>query len=44
MTHSSVPEHRRAEIGISDSLIRISVGLEDPKDIIVDLEQALAQI
>jgi methionine-gamma-lyase len=44
MTHSSVPEHRRAEIGISDSLLRISVGLEDPKDIIVDLEQALAQI
>jgi methionine-gamma-lyase len=44
MTHSSVPEHRRAEIGISDSLIRISVGLEDPKDIIIDLEQALAQI
>ena len=44
MTHSSVPEQRRAEIGISDSLIRISVGLENPKDIILDLEQALSQI
>ena len=42
MTHSSVPPERRAEIGISDSLIRLSVGLENPDDIIADLEQALA--
>ena len=41
MTHSSVPAARRAEIGISDSLIRISIGLEDPEDIIADLNQAL---
>jgi methionine-gamma-lyase len=44
MTHSSVPPKRRAEIGISDSLIRISVGLENPQDIIADLDQALACI
>ena len=44
MTHSSVPPERRAEINISDSLIRISIGLENPKDIIADLDQALACI
>ncbi len=43
MTHSSVSPERRAEIGISDSLIRLSVGLENPDDIIADLEQALAK-
>ncbi|GAA6151069.1 cystathionine gamma-synthase family protein [Pseudoteredinibacter isoporae] len=41
MTHSCVPAERRAEIGIGDNLIRISVGLENPEDIIADLEQAL---
>ena len=44
MTHSSVPEERRAEIGITDNLIRISVGIENPADIIADLAQALATI
>lgn len=44
MTHSCVPPERRAEIGISDSLIRISIGLESPADLIADLEQALAAI
>lgn len=44
MTHSSVPSERRAEIGVYDSLIRISVGLENPLDIIADLDQALACI
>ncbi|WP_434362758.1 cystathionine gamma-synthase family protein [Parasalinivibrio latis] len=44
MTHSSVLAERRAQIGITDSLIRISVGLEDPEDIIADLEQALSLI
>ena len=32
---------RRAEIGLTDSLIRISVGIEDPEDLIADLKQAL---
>lgn len=44
MTHSSVAEERRAQIGISDNLIRISVGLENADDIIADLSQALASI
>ncbi len=42
MTHASVPPDQRAELGISDSLIRLSVGIEDPADLIADLEQALA--
>jgi methionine-gamma-lyase len=44
MTHSGVPKARRAEIGISDGLIRLSVGIEDAQDIIADLRQALAQV
>lgn len=44
MTHSGVPPERRAEIGIGDNLIRISVGLENPQDIIADLAQALNSI
>lgn len=42
MTHASVPESERCILGISDTLIRLSVGLEDEADIIEDLEQALA--
>lgn len=42
MTHASVPENERAHLGISDTLIRLSVGLEDEEDIIADLDQALA--
>jgi cystathionine beta-lyase/cystathionine gamma-synthase len=41
MTHASVPPERRAEIGLSDSLVRISAGIEDPQDLIDDLRQAL---
>lgn len=41
MTHASVPEKERKVLGISDTLIRLSVGLEDEADIIEDLEQAL---
>jgi cystathionine gamma-lyase/cystathionine beta-lyase/cystathionine gamma-lyase/homocysteine desulfhydrase len=41
MTHASVPPERRAEIGLTDSLIRISVGIEDAADLITDLDQAL---
>ena len=40
MTHASVPPDRRAMLGISDGLIRISVGIEDVDDLIEDLEQA----
>jgi len=42
MTHASIPPERRAELGITDGLIRISVGVEDAADLIEDLEQALA--
>ncbi len=41
MTHASVPPDRRAEIGLTDSMVRISVGIEDPQDLIDDLRQAL---
>ncbi|NQW04484.1 MAG: PLP-dependent transferase [Acidobacteria bacterium] len=42
MTHASVPPERRAAIGLSDSLIRISAGIEDIEDLRDDLRQALA--
>lgn len=42
MTHASIPPGRRAELGISDGLIRLSVGVEDVQDLREDLEQALA--
>jgi methionine-gamma-lyase len=42
MTHSPIPREERLKAGISDGLIRLSVGLEDPEDIIIDLAQALA--
>ncbi|WDE08508.1 cystathionine gamma-synthase family protein [Thalassomonas viridans] len=42
MTHSGVPKERRELIGITDGLIRISVGIEEPEDIIADLAQAMA--
>jgi cystathionine beta-lyase/cystathionine gamma-synthase len=42
MTHASVPADHRAAIGLSDSLIRISVGIEDVEDLEADLDQALA--
>jgi len=41
MTHASVPPARRAEIGLTDSLVRISAGIEDAEDLIADLDQAL---
>jgi cystathionine gamma-lyase/cystathionine beta-lyase/cystathionine gamma-lyase/homocysteine desulfhydrase len=41
MTHASIPAERRQEIGITDGLIRISVGIEDVEDLIADLERAL---
>ncbi|GMV96010.1 MAG: cystathionine beta-lyase [Phycisphaerae bacterium] len=41
MTHASIPPARRAELGIDDGLVRLSVGIEDVKDLIADLEHAL---
>ena len=41
MTHASIPEPERLKIGITDSLIRLSVGIEDVEDLLKDLEQAL---
>ncbi|AEH47094.1 bifunctional cystathionine gamma-lyase/homocysteine desulfhydrase [Parageobacillus thermoglucosidasius] len=41
MTHASIPKERREQLGITDGLIRISVGLEDAEDLIEDLAQAL---
>ena len=41
MTHASIPPEKRKELGIDDSLIRLSVGIEDVTDLIADLDQAL---
>ena len=41
MTHASVPAERRAAIGITDGLVRISAGIEDIDDLKDDLTQAL---
>ncbi|MFY7671137.1 cystathionine gamma-synthase [Tenacibaculum sp. MEBiC06402] len=41
MTHGSIPEEERLKIGITDSLVRLSVGIENIEDLIDDLEQAL---
>lgn len=42
MTHASIPADKRAEVGITDDLVRLSVGIEDAEDLIADLEQALS--
>jgi methionine-gamma-lyase len=44
MTHADVPPDRLAEMGITPSMLRISVGIEQPEDVIADLEQALDAI
>ncbi|WP_070000003.1 trans-sulfuration enzyme family protein [Cellulosilyticum sp. I15G10I2] len=41
MTHASIPKHQREKLGISDSLVRLSVGIEDINDIIEDLKRGL---
>ncbi len=41
MTHASIPRELRAAIGLTDSLVRISAGIEDPQDLIEDIRQAL---
>lgn len=44
MTHKSVPREKRYHAGVTDSLIRLSVGLESAEDLISDLQQALLQV
>ena len=44
MTHASVPKDRREALGVTDSLVRLSVGVEDVRDLIDDLESALKAI
>jgi cystathionine gamma-lyase/homocysteine desulfhydrase len=41
MTHASVPPERREQMGLTDGLVRLSVGLEDAEDLIADLAGAL---
>ena len=43
-THSGVPKATRDRLGVTDSLVRISIGIEDSDDLIADLDQALAAI
>jgi cystathionine gamma-lyase len=44
MSHGSVPLERRAQLGITDNLVRLSVGIEDAEDLIADLDQVLTRI
>jgi cystathionine gamma-lyase len=44
MTHGSVPRAEREAIGVTDGLVRLSVGIEDGDDLLGDLERALARI
>ena len=41
MTHASVPDELRKKMGLTDSLIRLSCGIEDPEDLMADLDQAM---
>jgi cystathionine beta-lyase len=41
MTHASIPKEEREKTGVVDSLIRLSVGIEDEEDLIEDLRQAI---
>jgi len=44
MTHLSVPPERKAALGITDNLVRLSIGVEDAEDLIADLDNALASV
>jgi cystathionine beta-lyase/cystathionine gamma-synthase len=44
MTHASIPAEVRASLGITDNLVRLSVGIEDVEDLLADLEQALRAV
>ena len=41
MTHASIPREERLKVGLTDSLIRLSIGVEDADDLIADLDAAL---
>ena len=41
MTHASIPKEEREKVGVTDNLIRLSVGIEHVDDLLADLEQAL---
>ncbi len=43
MTHASIPYEVRQKVGITDGLIRLSIGIESIEDILSDLEQAIAE-
>ncbi len=42
MTHGSIPKAEREKVGVTDNLLRLSVGVEDIEDLLADLEQALS--
>jgi cystathionine beta-lyase len=44
MTHAAIPKEEREKTGVVDSLIRLSVGIEDVDDLIKDLEQAIDKL
>jgi cystathionine beta-lyase/cystathionine gamma-synthase len=44
MTHASIPKEEREKAGLRDSLIRLSVGIEDAQDLCEDLDRALALV
>ena len=44
MTHASIPKEERKKIGLKESLIRLSIGIEDPQDLLEDIDQALSQL
>lgn len=44
MTYASVPREQRAHLGITDGLVRVSVGIENVENLIADLEQAVEKI
>ena len=44
MTHLSVPDERKKQLGITDNLVRISIGIEDADDLIADFDQALGAV
>jgi methionine-gamma-lyase len=44
MTHLSVPDERKQALGITDNLVRISIGVEDPDDLVADFDQALGAV
>ncbi|MCX6182792.1 MAG: cystathionine gamma-synthase [Bacteroidetes bacterium] len=44
MTHASIPKEEREKVGVTDSLIRLSIGIEDAEDLVADLKQAIESV